>query len=94
MQTNSSEDVCRNIQNVKLKLNNFVFQLRFIVMFVTAVCVLFLISIHVALNHVVIYNLNTCRIEYDIVSHNLKKILIRSLILYLNIFYDQQICLQ
>ena len=43
--TVTSEDVCRNIRNVKLKLNNFVFQHAFIVMFVTAVCVLFLIKL-------------------------------------------------
>ena len=39
--TVTSEDVCRNIRNVKL--NEFLFSnMRFIVMFVTAVCVLFL----------------------------------------------------
>ena len=38
----TSEDVCRNMRNVKL--NEFLFSnMRFIVMFVTAVCVLFLI---------------------------------------------------
>ena len=42
----------------------------------------------------VIYKWNTCRTEYDIVLHNLKKTFIRSLILYLNIFYDQQVSLQ
>ena len=42
--TVTSEDVCRNIRNVKLKLNNFFSNMRFIVMFVTAVCVLFLIN--------------------------------------------------
>ena len=42
--TVTSEDVCRNIRNVKL--NEFLFSnMRFIVMFVTAVCVLFLTKI-------------------------------------------------
>ena len=44
--TVTSEDVCRNLRNVKLKLNVILFSnMRFIVMFVTAVCVLFLIKL-------------------------------------------------
>ena len=39
LSVNRCRDVCRNIRNVKL--NNFVFQHAVLVMFVTAVCVLF-----------------------------------------------------
>ena len=48
--------------------------------------------IYASHHNVVIYKLNTCRTEYDIVLHN--QAFIRFLILYLNIFYDQQVCLQ
>ena len=57
-------------------------------------CTLYELSPICFTSHVVIYKLNTCRTEHGIVLHNLKKAFIRSLILYLNIFYDQQVSLQ